>query len=333
MDLRRQRLPGGAVTGVGSLPHTDAAAAVEFVAARCPELPFWPQLPQRAPEEGLLRQFLGDAIGALELRREGAGYRIRDGKTAAFLEALDRVPELPSPKHAAGLAAFLAALDAGRFPDAAAVKGQITGPITLSRLLWAGDAPLAKDRDAVREIARILTRAARAQVEALGRSGRPVLIVLDEPGFALERAGSGDPIADHDALATVIGALRDSGAATGIHCCARPPFALLAEADPDIVSFDAHRDLEAFLDTPSFGAWMDAGGRPAFGIVPTGKAFGAFDAAGAARRLDAALAARRLDPAIPGRSLFTAACGLALETVAAAEASFAAAGAVAAAWR
>ena len=45
------------VTGIGSLPHTDAGQAMEFVAKTTPRAPYWPQLPRRTPNEGMIRQF------------------------------------------------------------------------------------------------------------------------------------------------------------------------------------------------------------------------------------------------------------------------------------
>lgn len=44
-------LPAAGVTGIGSLPHTDPVAAIAFVARQSPQIPFWPQLPQRGPQE------------------------------------------------------------------------------------------------------------------------------------------------------------------------------------------------------------------------------------------------------------------------------------------
>src|SRR5262245_37301535 len=39
---------------VGSLPYRDAERAVDFVLSRPEILPFWPELPQRSPNEEML---------------------------------------------------------------------------------------------------------------------------------------------------------------------------------------------------------------------------------------------------------------------------------------
>ena len=46
----------GRVTGIGSLPFTDPEAGVRFVAEHSPEIPFWPQLPRRSEDEGMIAQ-------------------------------------------------------------------------------------------------------------------------------------------------------------------------------------------------------------------------------------------------------------------------------------
>jgi 5-methyltetrahydropteroyltriglutamate--homocysteine methyltransferase len=53
---RHTVLPPGAVTGIGSLPFYDPHAAVRFVAQTCPQVPFWPELPQRSPEARSVEQ-------------------------------------------------------------------------------------------------------------------------------------------------------------------------------------------------------------------------------------------------------------------------------------
>ena len=67
-SLLRDGLSPGCVTGVGSLPFTDADEAVEFVAKYSPELPFWPQLPLRC-RRGADRSRLGIADRVPRARR------------------------------------------------------------------------------------------------------------------------------------------------------------------------------------------------------------------------------------------------------------------------
>ncbi len=53
--MNRAQLPSGIATGIGGLPHRDAAEAAEFVLATM-ELPAIPTLPKRSPAEGMIPQ-------------------------------------------------------------------------------------------------------------------------------------------------------------------------------------------------------------------------------------------------------------------------------------
>src|ERR1700678_424916 len=88
--LLRAGLSPGCVTGVGSLPFTDAGEAVEFVAEFSPELPFWPQLPLRDPGEGVIAQGMGSLIEYLEPADQKYCWSVRSGAAAAFAAALER---------------------------------------------------------------------------------------------------------------------------------------------------------------------------------------------------------------------------------------------------
>ena len=108
----------GAATGIGSLPHRDPAAALAFVAETTPELPYWPQLPNRHPFEGMVAQTLGPLRGlegdqlAVAVADPALEPTLDEGRAAAWEPFLRDFPT--------------------RFPRARAVKGQLTGPLTLA---------------------------------------------------------------------------------------------------------------------------------------------------------------------------------------------------------
>ena len=60
--MNRAQLPSGIATGIGSLPHRDAAAAAEFALTTL-ELPAIPTLPKRSPAEGMIPQALVGLAG------------------------------------------------------------------------------------------------------------------------------------------------------------------------------------------------------------------------------------------------------------------------------
>ena len=110
-----------AVTGVGSLPHGDPAAAAEFVLSTA-TIPYLPQLPARHPEEGMLLQWGDGLCGCGAGGTFGLGYGLPPGDRS---EAL------------AGAEGLLEALPA----ETPLVKTQATGPITLAAAMLAGGHP------------------------------------------------------------------------------------------------------------------------------------------------------------------------------------------------
>jgi hypothetical protein len=145
-----------------------------------------------------------------------------------------------------------------------------------------------------------------------------VLLVLDEPSLAAPEVAERPQVA--------LGLWRSLGATgadvTGLHCCATPPWGLILDLGPQLVSFDAIRDGDAATDDPAFRRLIESGSAVAWGLIPAG----ALDGAGRDRpdpgQLDPdALADRLLDlvewtagdylPEVLARSLVTPTCGLA----------------------
>jgi hypothetical protein len=303
----------GAVTGIGSLPLTSASAALDVVAAHSPEVPFWPQLPQRSEAEGAIGQGLGCVWDLIEARSEGYGYQVKAGEIDRVLERFRRSSGELGEEHASGFYAFERALAAGRFSSAAAVKGQIEGPITLSAFLFHRDKPFLADSALFAAAAFHVSQMISWQIERLEVAGLPVLLFVDEPALCLEIPTN--LVAEKeriDALAATLEHVRMLGAYAGLHCCAARPFEWMCRAKPDILSFDAHEGLDLF-----FGDWhtldfVQQGGPVAYGLVPTQAGLDAADAANIfVRWLKAASAAG--DPQkFAQRAMITATCGLGL---------------------
>ena len=303
----------GAVTGIGSLPLTSVAAAIGSVAEHSPQIPFWPQLPQlsaweRAVGQGLC--FLGDLI---EPRTEGYGYEVRAGRIDSVLELLHRSNGELTPSNAAGFGAFEEAVSSGLFTSAAAVKGQIEGPITLSAYLFYQGRPFLSDPAWFAAIAFHVSQILCWQIDRLKRAGLPVLLFVDEPALCLEAqaaAVSGEQRLK--ALAATLNDARARGAFAGLHCCAARPFTRMCRANPDILSFDAHEGLELFFADPDARSFVNRGGTVAYGLVPTAPRLTTLDATSIfVRWLRAASSAG--DPQRLARSaMITATCGLGL---------------------
>ncbi len=309
-------LPPGCVTGIGSLPMTDPWEAVRFVAEISPHLPFWPQLPQRSALERSLEQALGGVGAHISPRGNDHGYVARAGRLEALVEALRNGPAELDRGDASGLFAFEEAVQEGRFPEAVALKGQIIGPVTMAQYLYADDEPFAAKSDRTEAIAAHVKRLALWQVERLRRLEKPIILFVDEPGLAVVRDRILRDEGRHllHALTGTLSAIRGAGAVCGLHCCGAFPLALLPEARPDILSFDAYQGLETFFADPDAQAFLRCGGRVAYGLIPVRPSPDDLDPRALFDRWHSA--AKRLSgvidlPTLARHALITASCGLA----------------------
>ena len=122
--MNRAQLPSGIATGIGSLPHRDAADAADFALATL-ELPAIPTLPKRSPAEGMIAQAM---VGSgRHHRRPVRQHRRRrhrfdpDG-SGRHRSRPRRVRRLPRVPRRAAVAE-------------APVKWQFVGPVTLGLAL------------------------------------------------------------------------------------------------------------------------------------------------------------------------------------------------------
>ncbi len=305
------------ITGIGSLPHTNPKDAVQFVARYSPEIPFWAQLPQRTAGDNMLTQMLMPLRDLLTPRRWGQ-LEIKQGALGEFRRRLRNAAAELEPTTAAGFFAFESAARDGLYAEAQALKGQLTGPITLARCLFYQDRALITHPQVCEELTDYVYRLGLWQAVRLGALDKPVWLFLDEPALAIEPT----PPAFFDALQELVAAFRADGIYTGIHCCAtRAPIAL-CDLQPNLISFDAHQGLELFLAAPEVREFIASGGALGIGMIPTVKRLAPHTAAECfARWLTA------LDETLPledlvQRSVWTATCGLGLLDAPAARESF-----------
>lgn len=290
--------PAGAVTGIGSVPLDDPTEAVDAVAAWCPELPFWPQ----PPSEDLADAALGQVIGS---------------EAAAGVDGPVRGAAAPH------FAAFERALRAGAFPRARAVKGQVTGPVTLASLVQVAGANGLDRPEVMAAMAQRVTAQAVWQVQRLRHAGLPVVIFIDEPALGLV---DGDQASRAlVVLARVFDAVRRAGGVAGIHCCTTSRIGWLAAAEPDVISFDAvHGDV--FSDDRPAQRFWSGGGVVAFGLVSVGAAMPSADDL-FVRWLAGGMRLRGLAE-LAQRTVVTSTCGLGTATIDQAADAFAAAAAL-----
>ncbi|RME44814.1 MAG: hypothetical protein D6796_11325 [Caldilineae bacterium] len=271
MGMGATFLPGGRMTGIGSLPIKKPEAAVAFVARFCPEIPFWPQLLRRSRREAMVPQALGTLTKAIEKRKESYGYNILPDRLAWLEEGLACEAVQLTELHAAGFFAFERALEAGHFPHAIALKGQLVGPITLAGQLFVEGKPLARQADWLAKIGHYVACLARWQVRRLQRHSLPVVLMVDEPALLMANPEGDHAAADRliAALREVVAAIQAAGGIAGIRCWGGFPVWSIPLLKPDVISFDAYHELETVLSAEETQHFMQAGGVMAFGMVPS----------------------------------------------------------------
>ena len=236
-------------TGIGSLPHTDAAAAVEAVFASAPDLPYWPQLPKRALAEGMNEQAAAGLPG-LRITDEGRLRLVQDEefflgveRLLAAYEAGDASVAALPPESAAGFEPFIAEVSRRDVPEA---KGQIAGPITVGMAILGEDGNPILHNDVLRDVlVKFLHLRVRWQAERLRGAGARPVIFVDEPflasfgtpffGWSVEQARE------------VLEAVAAGAETAGSHCCSNTDWSIFLGSCLSVVSFDAFEFAENFL--------------------------------------------------------------------------------------
>ncbi|MBF0320234.1 MAG: hypothetical protein HQL01_10590, partial [Nitrospirae bacterium] len=131
--------PEFTTTGIGSLPHEDAAGACSAVLDNF-DIPFWPQLPKRAFTESMVVQYsegmpfikIDDSRERVWLEREEDDTPLRQ-----FYETYtaERPASAISEPYAAGFYELLRGAplkSGGKHPFINVIKGHITGPLTFT---------------------------------------------------------------------------------------------------------------------------------------------------------------------------------------------------------
>ena len=298
-------------TGVGSVSSVDPSEAIDSVLEDYWRLPFWPQLPARDPLELMIPQ-----IG---LSLPGASW---DGSvlhwSGALPDAAIADAPLPPPERAAGLHELLERLP--RVPEerrSKVLKGQLIGPITLSR--WsdpAGRGPF-DDLEQVQRLASWLGRIGVRLADAYKALGYQAIVVFDEP----ELAAVGEPAVPlawrevEQILRAALEPVQRAGALAGIHCCSRPHWTRVLDARPNLIHFDGREGAvdDVIEHRTAIREHVARGGYLGWGLWPTDAPATGFDPkemqyflARAARELSFVDASVGL---IFKRSMLTGVCG------------------------
>jgi len=270
-----------AATGVGSVPFTDPQETVALILECMPQLPYWPQMVHLGYREEMTPQ----AAGGLSLLQVDPVARLvqmspeltREQALAQFYETVlagDLAPFALAEEEARGFYALLAAVAARQMP-CAALKGQLSGPVTFAGVVKDPEGkPLLYDREVTQALCLGLGRKAGWQAQKFRALGKAAVIFFDEPyltGFGSAYL----PLSRQEVaeiLSQALEAAREFGPVTlGIHCCGNTDWSLLLEAPMDILSFDSYGYFESLrLYEKAVGSFLARGGWLAWGLVPTG---------------------------------------------------------------
>ncbi len=277
--------PQGRTLLIGSLPLKDHQAASRMVYDHTPEIPLWVQLPA-FKKEGMMVQFLSGLPG---LTPKGDDYYIDTAKETfeadllhfyeEYMSVVEETQEINAssfaldPDTARGFFVFLEQLGT-RMPGPVALKGQITGPITLATGTKDQNGRAVFYNDQLRDVVvKLIAQKARWQVKQLEPFDLPVILFFDEPalaGFGSSAFISITPDEISSCFQEVIDAVHSAGGLAGIHVCSNTEWSLVLNSSADIVSFDAYAYFDKFLLYPDqIKKFINRGGIIAWGIVPT----------------------------------------------------------------
>jgi hypothetical protein len=262
-------------TMAGSLPLSHPSTAWEWVARYMPDIPAWPQLPQRSYRENMYAQFARGFPGIVIDPAAERTYVDRSGNLEPGLEILylaylenDLDYAAMSDDAAAGLSYLLGnerVLPASR----AAIKGQITGPISWG--LTVADQnrrPILYDEILADAAAKHLRLQATWQEQQLAPLGPRTILFVDEP--YMSAFGSGFVSLEKPQVITLLEEVfAGISGLKGIHCCGNTDWSVLMETSVDILHLDAFDYAESLALYPEAVAdFLDRGGTIAWGIVP-----------------------------------------------------------------
>ena len=256
-------------TAIGSMPHTNPEEACSLVLGYLPDIPAWPQLPNRSLKESMYIQFSEGFPGIVT-----NGDKIHIEPSASFETGLEQIymdcesndfnKYDVSAEYAAGFHAFLAKAKKPRV-----VKGQIIGPITWGLTVTDQDGRAILYDETLAEImAKFLRLKASWQGNALREISTNTIILVDEP--YLTSLGSAFVAIPKEKVTSLLEEVfKGIKGLKGVHCCGNTDWPILLGTTIDILSFDTYNYAASLSIYPNeVKSFLIRGGTIAWGIVP-----------------------------------------------------------------
>jgi hypothetical protein len=294
-NIMKKFKPNALPVLIGSLPMNNHKEAAELIFEYTPEIPLWPQLPMFS-EEGMMEQFMPGLPGLVQkggksyLDTTKSGF---DEEYLAFFEEYLAVSEegaeikssiFPfTPETGRGFKEFLTLIDerAAEQPGeniipCVALKGQVTGPVTLGTAVKDQNDRSVFYNEQLREVlVKKLAMNAKWQAIEFKKRGFLPIIFIDEPSLAGFGTSAYITITKEDVTETIeeiVDAVHSEKGLSGVHVCANTQWDVLLESKIDVISFDAYAYFEKFILFPEdIKKYLERGSLLAWGIVPTHK--------------------------------------------------------------
>lgn len=326
--MKAETVQGGQTTGIGSLPHHNIDAALEYAFRY--DIPFLPQIPLRNPWEFSVPQGL-DGLPGIRVEKDGSALldtSVWVGRAKAFDEKLQHAFELAADSSAFEAFEPSAATSSSWQPflwelqerETRVAKIQTVGPLTAQWTLRSTENAsldrMPSSGDISGQVFRLVLARALGMSRRLKSLGVTPLLFLDEPALFVLNPQNPVHLLGLQQLKLLVQTLQKESVTVGIHCCSNTQWDVVAGLGIDVLSFDVRLSLESVLSNAEWVKnYVAGGGRFGFGTVPTSE--GDVEQGRSLKRA----VSRQLKECVPSISeqvfteaLWTPACGLALNS-------------------
>lgn len=273
--------PNSIATAIGSFPHINAEEVCSLIFETIPNLPVWPQLPQRDFLEEINNQYSrGLPCYYIDRENKKYGFNTNCDLPAELERFYNRILEDDidyfglSEEYSQGFTCLMKAIAERDKGDLLAVKGQTIGPLTHGLVPDIHDGKYAIYKPELFDaIVKNSTMNARWQIRKMKKVFPEVVMFIDEPSLSI--LGSGYYAVDNDlainSFLEIIQGIREEGGIPGMHCCGNANWDELLGLDLDIINFDATDDavVDKFIHSDKLIEYIERGRAVAWGVVPT----------------------------------------------------------------
>ena len=256
-------------TAIGGMPETNPRAACAQIVHYLRDIPAWPQLPKRSYSENMYVQYSQGLPGVvvenehIYVDRTQAHKDLEQFYADFLADDYNKYPV--GAEYAAGLHTFLSWENLSPW----AVKGQVTGPVTLGMMMTDENRKAIIYDDVLGDtIPKLLKLKASWQEKVLSQLSKRTIIFVDEP-YMSAFGSVGMMLSEETVIGLINDVLSSINGVKGIHCCGNTDWAILLKTNTDILSFDTYNYAQSLALYPAeVKKFLGKGGAIAWGIVP-----------------------------------------------------------------